>query len=175
MQEVREPSCESTGRSLRAGWSGLAFWVIGTAGLILFALGVLAPEYVQRLEMRRQLAVEEAKTQQVRQAMEDMAGVHDALANDPKALARQIRRDLGYRRSGEQPLPFEPQALAPALEDPTPAGQYETRLDRLCRLFGSAFLSRASLACGLMLMAVSLICFHIPTQTKPAAGRQLSA
>lgn len=164
-----EVSCESSDRPPRSGWPGLAFWVVATVGLILFALGVLAPEYVQRLEMRRQLTLEEAKAQRVRQATEDLEVVCDTLANDQKGLSRQIRRDLGYRRSGEQPLPFEPQALAPALEDPRPTGQYETRLDRLCRLFGTPFLSHVSLACGLMLMAVSLICFDIPTQAKPSA------
>jgi len=127
-------------------------------------LGVLPSEYVRRLEMRQSLAREEARTQRSRQRHEDKLVEGDALHRDNKAIAREARH-AGYTGEGQEPLPFEP--AAPALDNPVPEPQlYETRLDRLCRLFSAPLLAGAALVCGMMLITVSLLCFNMPTRTR---------
>lgn len=165
---VKPTPAPTAPRPALANWSGLAFWIFATAGLALFALGVLPAEYVQRLEMRQQLAREEARTQRGQQRHEDKLVEGDALSNYNKAIAREARH-AGYMGDGQEPLPNEP--TAPALDDPVPEPQmYETRLDRLCRLFSTPILSGAALVCGMVLIAVSLLCFNLPTQTSSAVA-----
>jgi len=166
LQEVvRDASVRPSG-----GWPALAFWLTATLGVALFALGVLAQPWCGRLDAERQLAFEDAKVGQVSQAVEDLETVATWLSDDPKYLARQIRRDLGYRRPGDEPLPLVSHSLAPPLQEPRMPEPRDTRLDRLCRRFASPPASQASLAGGLMLMAVALIWFDLPTSQRRGKG-----
>lgn len=159
MQEVVDHS----GDSPHGPASSLAFWAVTVVGLGLFALGVLATPYCRRQETRAQLAVEQNKTRQLQAMAEELQTRCDALTQDPKYLARQIREDLGYHRPGEQPLPLLGHVGGrplPTSECPPPV---ETRLDAVCRLFSAPLVRHASLASGLLLLAIGVIWFEIPT------------
>jgi hypothetical protein len=151
---------DRTGRSAGAS---LAFWLLATLGLGLFALGVLATPYCQRLEVRRKLAVEEARLRLARRLVDELQIVCDALAEDPKYVARQIRRDLGYRRPGERPLGSLEAGRPPAPEAVAPAMPPETSLDDTCRVFSRPPVRQAAIACGLMLMVAAFVWFDVPT------------
>ena len=161
---------ESPASPPRGGWRDLAFWLLATAGLALFALGLLAPPHAGLLEARRQLAFEEAKVHQVGQAVENLQAVCQWLSEDPKYLARTVRQYLGYRRPGDTALPFAYGALVPPLDEPVVEGPPETPLDRLARSFAGPPVAPASLAAGLMLMAVALLCFNVPSRRSTAVG-----
>lgn len=151
------------------GWSSLSFWVVATTGLVLFALGVLSPAYVERREARQQLAVEDVKVRRLRQATDDLRVSCDALAEDPKLLARQIRMDLGYRRPGDQPLSSSSAAPAPYPKDPEVPSRAETRLDPIYSTVSRPVISHAALGSGLMLIGIALLWFDSPPRTRPVA------
>ena len=169
MQEV----AAQPGDAPRRPASSLAFWAVTIVGLSLFALGVLATPYCRRQEARAQLAVEQQKTEQLERVVEELQTRCYALAEDPKYLARQIREDLGYGRPGEQPLPLLHGARPRPLPTPELIAAEQTHLDVVCRMFSRPMVKHASLASGLMLLAVAVIWFEIPTmrpRPKPPGG-----
>ena len=147
----------------RGTWSPLVYWTLAVTGLGLFALGALASPYCLRADTRRQLACEERKVEKVRRIVEHLSLKCEALSEDPRYLARQIRQDLGYRRPGEQPLPFTPEGVgAPAAVVEAPV----TRMETVCRLFRRPVIRQASLVGGLMILAIAMVWFDMPTRSR---------
>lgn len=142
--------------------NALAFWLLAAGGLALVALSVLATPYLQRRDIRRRLAEEEAKVRQVQEVAEVLEVERQALRDDPRYLARRIRQDLGYRRSDERLLPDLGEAASRSLATELPVEEPTTHLVSLCRIFSRPTVKHASLAGGLLMLAVAVVWFDLP-------------
>ncbi len=151
------------GEQRRRGRTGVGFWSLATVGLCLFALSVLATPYRERQAARRELAVERARLSELQQLSGELEVVVEALEDNPRYLARQIREDLGYCRPGEQPLSFAPSMSGPRMKPVRPEAVPPTRLERLAKELSKPMIKYSSLAAGLMMVAAAFIWFDAPT------------
>jgi hypothetical protein len=164
VQEVIAPQAQKS-LGLRIA-SGVGFWTLALAGTGLFALAILATPVRERQEMNRKVAVEQAKVDQ----LEDLNGSYgvqrDALRDDPKYIARQMREDMGFRREGDEPLPIAMRAGGAHLKPLAVKALPETRLDLLCRVFAQPLVRGMSLVGSLLALALAFLFFDIPTVSK---------
>lgn len=159
-------------RSLAARVASLmGFWTLALAGVGLFALAVWAPALAERQDMRRRAALEQAKVDQLKDFSEQWTIGRDALKDEPKFIARQIREDMGYQHAGDETLPFAVRTGGPHLNPLTVQPLAESRLEKVCHLFAGAGVRWMALLASVMLLAVAVIAFEIPTEPrrKPAA------
>jgi len=161
VEEVKGSSAAAARRNI---WSAVAFWSLAACGVGLFALSVLSTSYMERHNLRRELAVEQARIKQSEQYLEDLRVVRDALQENPKYVARQIRKDLGYVRSSERPLPFTAESGGPRLAPLDPELPPEPKVHGLCAVFSQPVLRHLSLTAGLMLLAMAFLMFEVPTK-----------
>lgn len=151
---------------LRHAGSTLAFWTLAIAGTGLFAIGVLATPWCERQDARHRLAAEQARARQVAQLAENLRVVCNALADDPRYLARQIRQDLGYHRPDEEPLPSSGRHLCPPLASAVPEAPPDPAIAPLCRTFSRPVIKQVTVAVGVMLLGIALLWF----EATPASG-----
>jgi len=140
--------------------SAVAFWTLTIAGVGLFAAGVLATPWCERQDARHRLAAEQARARQVSQLAENLRVVCNALADDPRYLARQIRQDLGYHRPDEEPLPSSGRHLCPPLASAAPEPPPEPAIAPLCRTFSRPVIKQVTVAVGVMLLGIALLWFE---------------
>ncbi|NIA20371.1 MAG: hypothetical protein GWP05_00010 [Anaerolineaceae bacterium] len=160
---------EVTGKSQSHPWrllSPVGFWLLAAVAVGLFVLPVLAGPLAQRRAVLERQAIEEAKTRQIEQLAADLAVVRDALADDPQYIARRAREDLGYRKPGEQAMPFDVETVGTHLEPLDTELPPMTRLERICGLFNAPLTRTASLVASIMALAVAIVCFDIPTRPR---------
>ncbi len=160
---------EVTGKSGSHLWrllSSVGFWLLAVAAVGLFALSVLAAPLAERRAILTRQAIEEAKTRQLEQLAADRTVLRDALVDDPEYVARLARKDLGYHKPGEQPLPFDVETVRTRLEPLDPQVPPMTRLELICGLFHKPLARTAALVASVMALAVALVCFDIPTKPR---------
>jgi Flp pilus assembly protein TadB len=160
-------------RSLAARVAALVgFWTLALAGVGLFALAVWAPALAERQDMRQRAALEQAKADQLKDFSEQWTITRDALKDEPKFIARQVREDMGYQHEGDETLPFAVRAGGPHLNPLAVHPIAQTRLEKVCHLFAASGVRWTALMASVMLLAVAVIAFEIPTEQrrKPVAA-----
>jgi cell division protein FtsB len=93
-------------------WSKLTKIVVVlllSAGLLLVAVWYL-PLIQQNERMRRDVLKLDAQTRQEQEISKQLKSSIDALQNDPKTVERLTREKLGYAKSNETIIQFQPSA-----------------------------------------------------------------
>ncbi len=91
-------------------WSKLTQAVVAlvaVAALLLIGMTYL-PLIEQNEQYRRRIDKLDAELQQQRQQAKELQAEFDALRNDPKTIERLAREKLGYAKSDETVIRFEP-------------------------------------------------------------------
>ncbi len=160
-------------RSLAARVAALVgFWTLALAGVGLFALAVWAPALAERQDMRQRVALEQAKAEQLKDFAAQWTITRDALKDEPKFIARQVREDMGYQHEGDEMLPFAVRTGGPHLNPLAVQPLAQSRLEKVCHLFAASGVRWTALMTSVMLLAVAVIAFEIPTERriKPAVA-----
>ena len=158
-------------RSLAARVASLmGFWTLAVAGVGLFALAVWAPALAERQDMRRRVALEQAKVDQFKDFSDQLTINRDALKDEPKFIARQVREDMGYQHAGDETLPFAVRTGGPHLNPLAVKPIAESRLEKVCHLFAAPGLRWTAMMASVMLLAAAVIAFEIPTERRRKAA-----
>ncbi|HPC61214.1 MAG TPA: septum formation initiator family protein [Verrucomicrobiota bacterium] len=91
----------------------LVLFLLFIAGLLIVAVWYL-PLIKKNERMRQQILRLDAQIQKESQVARQLKTAIDSLRNDPKAIERQAREQLGYARPGETVIRYEPAAAPPA-------------------------------------------------------------
>ncbi len=91
----------------------LVLFLLFIAGLLIVAVWYL-PLIKKNERMRQQILRLDAQIQKESQVARQLKTSIDSLRNDPKAIERQAREQLGYARPGETVIRYEPAAAPPA-------------------------------------------------------------
>jgi cell division protein FtsB len=93
-------------------WSKLTQVVVGLVGLA--ALLLIGTTYLPQIEkneqFRRRIDKLDAELAKQRQEAKELQAEFDALRNDPKTVERLAREKLGYAKTDETVVRFEPAA-----------------------------------------------------------------
>jgi len=160
-------------RSLAARVASLVgFWTLALAGVGLFALAVWAPALAERQDMCQRAALEQAKVDQLKDFSGQWTIYRDALKDEPKFIARQVREDMGYQHAGDEPLMNAAGTSGPHLNPLVVQPLAESRLEKICHLFAASGVRWTALMASVLLLAVAVIAFEIPTEQrrKPAVA-----
>jgi len=160
---------EVEGRSQSVGAGALrslGFWALALPAMVLFGVSVLAQPMADRRAALHRQAIEQARTDQLQRLADDLAILRKALTDDPEYVARRAREDLGYRRSGERPLPFDVETTGIRIEPVTPAEKPMTRWECFCRGFERPVARSAAMVISVMALATAMLLFDIPTRPR---------
>lgn len=91
----------------------LVLFLLFIAGLLIVAVWYL-PLIKKNERMRQQILRLDAQIQKESHVARQLKTSIDSLRNDPKAIERQAREQLGYARPGETVIRYEPAAAPPA-------------------------------------------------------------